>query len=205
MATTFANCIPALSAPKVTSSFDRQAPPAVGAQAQREGESQSPQRGGGAAAGGNCNGGQGRGGQGQGPGQDYYTLSRAGITHLKDSSSDFTTLDRWEREYALFHQIRRLDLKNSLLSGAFQHKPNACFSMTGPGRGSLMFIGSNGTRQVWIRVRITTFVFRSHARFTGNSPPCERARTQRPTKSTRSIIWLRPLTANPLTLVPQTL
>ncbi|CAM9421489.1 unnamed protein product, partial [Hapterophycus canaliculatus] len=40
-------------------------------------------------------------------GWDYYTLSRAGITHLKDSSSDFTALDRWEREYALFHHIRR--------------------------------------------------------------------------------------------------
>lgn len=54
----------------------------------------------------------GRGGaQGQGKGgQDYYTLSRAGITHLKDSSSDFTALDRWEREYALFHQIRRFAL-----------------------------------------------------------------------------------------------
>lgn len=108
----FANYVSAFFAPKVTSSFDRQAPPPLGAHTQREGKNQSPQRGGGGAAGGNSGGGQGRGGQGQGQGQDYYTLSRAGITHLKDSSSDFTTLDRWEREYALFHQIRRSGLKD---------------------------------------------------------------------------------------------
>lgn len=52
-------------------------------------------------------GGTGGGGKGRAQAQDYYTLSRAGITHLKDSSSDFTALDRWEREYALFHHIRR--------------------------------------------------------------------------------------------------
>lgn len=111
MATCLADHAPNLAVPKLTSSFDRQAPPPVEAEARKEGKSQSPQRGGGAAAGGNSGGGQGRGGQGHGQGQDYYTLSRAGITHLKDSSSDFTTLDRWEREYALFHQIRRLGLK----------------------------------------------------------------------------------------------
>ncbi|CAN0078726.1 unnamed protein product, partial [Discosporangium mesarthrocarpum] len=40
-------------------------------------------------------------------GQEYYTLSRAGIAYFKDTASEFTPLDRWEREYALFHLIRR--------------------------------------------------------------------------------------------------
>lgn len=88
---------------KVTSSFDRQGPPS-GTQTQGETKKQSPKRGGGG-------GGGGSGSQSRGQGHDYYTLSRAGITHLKDTSSDFTALDRWEREYALFHQIRRSEVR----------------------------------------------------------------------------------------------
>ena len=48
------------------------------------------------------------GNRGRLQGQDYYTLSRAGITRLGDSSGDFTPLDRWEKEYAIFHEIKRL-------------------------------------------------------------------------------------------------
>jgi hypothetical protein len=38
----------------------------------------------------------------------YYTLSRAGITHFRNSDSDFTSLDRWEREFILFHRIKTI-------------------------------------------------------------------------------------------------
>ncbi|CAM9277540.1 unnamed protein product [Ascophyllum nodosum] len=48
------------------------------------------------------------GNRGRLQGQDYYTLSRAGITRLGDSSGDFTPLDRWEKEYAIFHEIKRI-------------------------------------------------------------------------------------------------
>lgn len=94
------------SFPKVTSSFDRQGPP-PGAQEHVERKGQSPLKGENVRVGGGGGvGGAGVGGHGRVQ-QDYYTLSRAGITHLKDSSSDFTALDRWEREYALFHHMRR--------------------------------------------------------------------------------------------------
>jgi dynein heavy chain, axonemal len=39
----------------------------------------------------------------------YYTLSRAGITHFRNSDSDFTSLDRWEREFILFHRIKSIN------------------------------------------------------------------------------------------------
>jgi len=38
--------------------------------------------------------------------QEYYTLSRSGITRFQESDSDFTPLDQWEREYALFNKMR---------------------------------------------------------------------------------------------------
>lgn len=39
----------------------------------------------------------------------YYTMSRAGITHFRvNAESEFTPLDQWEREYFLFHRIRRV-------------------------------------------------------------------------------------------------
>jgi hypothetical protein len=39
---------------------------------------------------------------------DYFTLSCSGITHFVGADSDFTPLEQWEREYALFHRMRRI-------------------------------------------------------------------------------------------------
>ena len=39
---------------------------------------------------------------------DYYTMSREGITHFSADESEFTSLDTWESEYAMFHQIRTI-------------------------------------------------------------------------------------------------
>jgi hypothetical protein len=39
---------------------------------------------------------------------DYFTMSQHGITHFKGATSEFTSLDRWEREYALFNRVRRI-------------------------------------------------------------------------------------------------
>ena len=39
--------------------------------------------------------------------EDYYTLSTTGITHFLGTSSDFTPLAQWEREYLLFNKMRR--------------------------------------------------------------------------------------------------
>ena len=39
---------------------------------------------------------------------DYYTLSCSGITHFLGSSSDFTPLEQWEREYLLFGRMRKI-------------------------------------------------------------------------------------------------
>jgi dynein heavy chain len=35
----------------------------------------------------------------------YYTISKEGITLHRAADSEFTTLSQWEREYSLFHQI----------------------------------------------------------------------------------------------------
>ena len=39
---------------------------------------------------------------------EYYTLSRAGITHFHGVDSEFTSLDPWEREYNLFNRMREI-------------------------------------------------------------------------------------------------
>lgn len=39
---------------------------------------------------------------------DYYTMSKAGITHFVGTDSEFTTLEQWEREYSLFSLIRAI-------------------------------------------------------------------------------------------------
>lgn len=39
---------------------------------------------------------------------DYYTMSRAGITHFVGTDSEFTSLEQWEREYSLFNLIRKI-------------------------------------------------------------------------------------------------
>ena len=39
---------------------------------------------------------------------DYFTLSCSGMTHFTGVNSDFTPLHQWEREYGLFHQMRRI-------------------------------------------------------------------------------------------------
>lgn len=40
--------------------------------------------------------------------EDYYTLSCSGLTHFMGNSSDFTPLERWEREYYLFNKMRSI-------------------------------------------------------------------------------------------------
>ncbi|KAH8057234.1 dynein light chain binding protein [Aureococcus anophagefferens] len=39
---------------------------------------------------------------------DYFTLSCSGMTHFTGVNSDFTPLHQWEREYGLFHEMRRI-------------------------------------------------------------------------------------------------
>ena len=39
---------------------------------------------------------------------DYLTLSRAGVTHFMLADSTFTPFAVWEREYFIFHQIRKI-------------------------------------------------------------------------------------------------
>ena len=36
---------------------------------------------------------------------DYYTMSRAGVTHFYYGETDFTLLDQWEREYFLYTKM----------------------------------------------------------------------------------------------------
>ena len=36
---------------------------------------------------------------------NYYTMSRAGVTHFFQTETDFTSLDQWEREYFLFTKM----------------------------------------------------------------------------------------------------
>ena len=40
--------------------------------------------------------------------EDYYTLSCSGLTHFMGNASDFTPLERWEREYSLFNKMRSI-------------------------------------------------------------------------------------------------
>jgi dynein heavy chain len=40
--------------------------------------------------------------------EDYYTLSCSGLTHFMGNASDFTPLERWEREYFLFNKMRSI-------------------------------------------------------------------------------------------------
>ncbi len=39
---------------------------------------------------------------------NYYTMSRAGVTHFYQSETDFTSLDQWEREYFLY--VKMMDI-----------------------------------------------------------------------------------------------
>ena len=39
---------------------------------------------------------------------NYFTMSRAGITHFVSSEPEFTSLEQWEREYYLFNVIRKI-------------------------------------------------------------------------------------------------
>ena len=41
---------------------------------------------------------------------DYYTVSSAGVTRFHGSRSNFTPLEQWEREYRLYHALRRVPL-----------------------------------------------------------------------------------------------
>jgi hypothetical protein len=57
---------------------------------------------------------------GQANPQDYYTLSREGITHFLANESDFTPLHIWEREFAQFNKIRKVRLPHQVLEGRGQ-------------------------------------------------------------------------------------
>lgn len=41
---------------------------------------------------------------------EYYTMSGGGVTHVHGSRSDFTELDRWEKEYRIFNRIRQMPM-----------------------------------------------------------------------------------------------
>ena len=40
--------------------------------------------------------------------QNYYTMSRAGVTHFYHTETDFTSLDQWEREYFLYTKMMEI-------------------------------------------------------------------------------------------------
>ena len=40
--------------------------------------------------------------------KDYYTMSREGITRFSNDESEFTSLNEWEKEFALFNGIRKI-------------------------------------------------------------------------------------------------
>ncbi|XP_071942686.1 dynein axonemal heavy chain 6-like [Antedon mediterranea] len=39
---------------------------------------------------------------------DHYTISRKGVTHMRNSEAEFTELDRWEQEYRYFIQLVKI-------------------------------------------------------------------------------------------------
>ena len=39
---------------------------------------------------------------------NYYTMSRAGVTHFYHTDTDFTSLDQWEREYFLYTKMMEI-------------------------------------------------------------------------------------------------
>ncbi|XP_033099985.1 dynein heavy chain 6, axonemal-like [Anneissia japonica] len=39
---------------------------------------------------------------------DHYTISRKGVTHMRNSEAEFTDLDRWEQEYRYFMQLVKI-------------------------------------------------------------------------------------------------
>jgi dynein heavy chain len=39
---------------------------------------------------------------------NYYTMSRAGVTHFFESETEFTSLDQWEREYFLYTKMMEI-------------------------------------------------------------------------------------------------
>ena len=41
-------------------------------------------------------------------GQNYFTVSAAGVTHFNDAGAEFIELPKWERECRIFHTIREL-------------------------------------------------------------------------------------------------
>ena len=41
---------------------------------------------------------------------DFYTLSRAGVTHIVNGVAEFTPLDQWEQEYQLFGKVIQIPL-----------------------------------------------------------------------------------------------
>lgn len=45
---------------------------------------------------------------------DYYTMSRAGVTHFLNGETDFITLSQWEREYFLY--TRMMKVRSSVLT-----------------------------------------------------------------------------------------
>jgi dynein heavy chain len=40
---------------------------------------------------------------------NYYTMSRAGVTHFNGNNTNFTPLDQWEREYFLYSKIMKIE------------------------------------------------------------------------------------------------
>ena len=65
---------------------------------------------------------------------DYFTMSQHGITHFKGATSEFTSLDRWEREYALFNRVRRIPFFHKyvtvieVLEAGTRHRVHICTS-----------------------------------------------------------------------------
>jgi len=39
---------------------------------------------------------------------NYYTLSKSGILHMRKGDTSFTKLDQWEREYYLFSRMMQV-------------------------------------------------------------------------------------------------
>jgi hypothetical protein len=65
---------------------------------------------------------------------DYYTFSRAGVTHfVGKGESEFTSLEQWEREYRLFGQLHAIPF---FAKYRFVHSPPWCGVAWNPTRTS---------------------------------------------------------------------
>ena len=89
---------------------------------------------------------------------DYFTLSKDGVTHFSLSQADFTPLNDWEREYELFYQVSSIPFyfKFRLFKNFITWKRNISGSKIESARASLeskLFILNKQLSSAILKVR----------------------------------------------------